>query len=147
MTVLRRLLLVLALFTLAGAVGCAGHRSAGTGGGEKNDVIYTCACGPQCHCGSVSLNPGKCTCGKELTPGHVLKVEGTEALVCQCGKDCSCQLDPKDSSKCGCGKQVKRVDLAGKDVYFCNCMGSCTCNNLSDMPGKCRCGMNLKKAE
>ena len=147
MKVFQKVLVVFSLCMFAGVVGCAGHRGAGTAGGEKHDVIYTCACGPQCQCGTVSVKPGKCACGKDLVPGHVLKVEGTEAIVCQCGKDCACQIDAKDQTKCACGKPVKRVDLSGSGLYFCNCMGSCSCNYLSDAPGKCRCGMDLKKAE
>jgi hypothetical protein len=77
--------------------------------------------------------------------GHVLKVEGSEALLCQCAEGCQCKLDPKDSSKCGCGMTVKRVNMAGTGLYFCNCGGSCFCNTVSDEPGKCGCGMNLKK--
>ena len=152
MTVFQKFLSAIPIIMLVGAAGCTGHRgamqgAAGEAAGGKNDVIYTCACGPQCQCGTASTKPGKCACGEDLVAGHVLKVEGTEALVCQCGRDCTCQLDPKDPTRCGCGKPVKRVDLAGTGVDFCNCMGSCTCNYLSDRPGKCRCGMNLTKAE
>jgi len=27
---------------------------------------YTCACGPDCKCDTISQKPGKCTCGKEM---------------------------------------------------------------------------------
>lgn len=27
---------------------------------------YACACGPDCPCNTISQNPGKCTCGKEM---------------------------------------------------------------------------------
>ena len=27
---------------------------------------YMCACGPDCPCDTISQNPGKCTCGKEM---------------------------------------------------------------------------------
>jgi len=27
---------------------------------------YACACGPECKCDSISQNPGKCTCKKEM---------------------------------------------------------------------------------
>jgi hypothetical protein len=27
---------------------------------------YACACGPECKCDTISQNPGKCTCGKEM---------------------------------------------------------------------------------
>ena len=29
---------------------------------------YACACGPQCPCNSISQNPGKCTCGVDMSP-------------------------------------------------------------------------------
>jgi hypothetical protein len=29
---------------------------------------YTCACGPDCPCKTISQKPGKCGCGKELKP-------------------------------------------------------------------------------
>jgi hypothetical protein len=27
---------------------------------------YTCACGEGCNCGTISQNPGKCACGKDM---------------------------------------------------------------------------------
>jgi hypothetical protein len=79
--------------------------------------------------------------------GHVLKIEGNEALVCTCEKGCKCSLDPKDPTKCGCGKPAKRINLKGTGIYFCNCGGSCSCNIVSDKPGKCKCKMDLKKVD
>ena len=32
----------------------------------KTTGKYTCACGPDCKCDTISQNPGKCTCGKEM---------------------------------------------------------------------------------
>lgn len=115
---------------------------------DRHDVLYTCACGPSCNCNTVSTKPGKCACDKELKWGHVLKIEGNEAILCQCGEGCQCGgLDAKDPSKCVCGNPVKRVSLEGTGIYFCNCGASCFCNTVSDQPGKCRCGMDLKKEE
>lgn len=35
--------------------------------GESNfKATYKCGCGPKCHCKTVALAPGQCTCGKEL---------------------------------------------------------------------------------
>jgi hypothetical protein len=113
----------------------------------RKDVLYTCNCGDECKCNSVATTPGNCKCGKPMKWGHVLKVEGNEAIICQCEEGCTCKLDPKDPSKCGCGKPVKKVNLAGSGLYFCNCGGSCLCNTVSDKPGKCKCGMDLKKVE
>lgn len=112
----------------------------------RADVLYTCACGPECHCTSASTRPGNCTCGKPLKGGHVVKVEGTAALVCMCGEKCKCRIDPKDATLCGCGQALKRVELKGTGLYFCNCGGSCACNTLSAEPGTCGCGMALKQA-
>ena len=120
--------------------------SAGPDNGRK-DLLYTCACGASCDCGTVSTKPGTCACGKEMRETHVVKVEGSEAIVCTCGGGCLCALDDQDPTKCGCGKAVERVELKGKGVYFCNCGGSCRCNTLADAPGACKCGMKLKKVD
>lgn len=113
----------------------------------RQDVLYTCNCGPQCACKTVSTQPGKCACGMALTWGHLLKVEGNEAILCTCKEGCHCKLDPNDPSKCGCGNPVKRVSLQGTGLYFCNCGGSCFCNTVSATPGPCKCGMMLKKVD
>ena len=139
-----KLLLIGACLSLLFA-GCASTKATSTKA-ERKDVLYTCNCGPQCKCNTVSTEPGKCACGVPLKWGHVIKVEGNEAILCQCEEGCQCAgLDPKDPAKCVCGTPVKRVNLAGTGIYFCNCGGSCTCNTVSAKPGVCRCGMNLKK--
>jgi hypothetical protein len=80
--------------------------------------------------------------------GHVIRVEGDEAILCQCHEGCKCGgLDPKDPTKCMCGNPVKRISLKGTGLYFCNCGGACSCNTVSATPSKCRCGMDLKKAD
>jgi hypothetical protein len=114
---------------------------------ERHDVLYYCNCGPECNCNTVSIHPGDCKCGKPMKWGHILKIEGTDAILCTCGKGCKCGLDPNDPTKCGCGNPVKRVSLKGTGIYFCNCGGSCMCNTVSDKPGKCKCGMDLKKVD
>jgi len=111
----------------------------------RADVLYSCACGDGCDCNSVSTKPGNCRCGKPMAWGHVVKVEGSEALVCRCAEGCNCKQDAADPTKCGCGKPLKRVDLSGSGLFFCNCGGSCTCNTLSAEPGNCKCGMPLKQ--
>lgn len=107
-----------------------------------SNVLYVCNCGPECKCNTVSTKPGKCGCGAELVPMHILKIENEDAILCTCGKDCTCKLDPNDPSKCGCGKQVKRVSIKG--MYVCSCGSGCECNTVSDKPGKCKCGADLK---
>jgi hypothetical protein len=32
----------------------------------KTTGKYSCACGPDCKCDTISQNPGKCTCGAEM---------------------------------------------------------------------------------
>ena len=115
---------------------------------QRRDVLYTCNCGPKCKCTTVSTKPGNCGCGQPMKRGHVVKVEGNEAILCMCEEGCKCSgLDPKDPTKCACGNPVKRVNLKGTGIYFCNCGGSCTCNTVSDSPVKCKCGMELRKVD
>ena len=114
---------------------------------DRHDVLYTCSCGLQCNCNTVSTKPGKCDCGRILKWGHVLKIEGTEAILCQCAEGCQCYgLNPQDPTKCTCGVSTKRVSLVGTGIYFCNGGASSFCNYVSDSPGKCRCGNKLTKA-
>ena len=120
---------------------------AATAEAARKDVLYTCNCGPECKCNSVSKAPGACACGKPLVWGHLVRVEGDEALLCRCNEGCQCQIDPKDATRCGCGNPVKRVSLKGTGLFFCNCGGSCRCNTVTTEPAGCRCGMPLKKAE
>ncbi len=132
---------------LALVAGCAAMQK-GEEQAERHDVLYFCDCGPQCNCNTVSTKPGKCACGMKMKWGHVIRVEGNEAIVCQCKEGCRCEgLDPKDPTKCTCGTPVKRINLAGTGIYFCNCGGSCSCNTVSDKPGDCKCGMKLKKVD
>jgi len=135
------LLLTLLVFAVCATMGYAVTEE------KRSDVLYTCDCGKECKCNSMSVNPGNCTCGKPMKWGHVVKIEGNEALLCTCAEGCKCGLDPKDPAKCGCGQPIKRVDMKGKGIYFCNCGGSCLCNTVSDKPGKCKCGMDLKKVD
>ncbi len=113
---------------------------------QRSDVLYSCNCGPDCKCGSVSTNPGNCACGKPMKWGHVVKIDGDEAKVCTCAEGCKCSIDPNDPSKCGCGNTLKKISLKGTGIYYCNCGSSCSCNTVSDKPGKCKCGMDLKKS-
>jgi len=113
----------------------------------RKDVLYACACGAECGCGSLSLKPGNCVCGSPLKWRHALRVEGDTALLCACEEGCRCKLFKDNPNKCGCGLPVQKASLKGKGIYFCNCGGSCNCNTFSDAPGECGCGMKLHKAE
>ena len=83
--------LILAVGLAAVLLGCAGMPPSGTSGGDRSDVLYSCNCGPQCKCNSVSVDPGNCKCGVPLKWGHILKVEGDETLLCQCKEGCQCK--------------------------------------------------------
>lgn len=139
-------------FALVGIVAAAALAAIGFGlvsadETARHDVLYTCACGPDCTCGSVGVRAGSCSCGKPMAWGHVVKIEDSDALVCTCDEGCSCKIHPDDPTRCGCGKPLKRVSLKGTGLYFCSCGGSCTCNHVSDQPGECGCGMKLEQAE
>jgi hypothetical protein len=110
---------------------------------DKSQVYYVCNCGDDCKCNSISKEPGKCTCGKEVADMHLLEIEKNTAVLCRCGAECSCERSKKDPNLCGCGKPVKTVDITGK--YACTCGGGCKCNTVSDKPGKCGCGKEMKK--
>ena len=148
MRIIRYVFVGLLMAILAGCAAMETETATTPAQPDRQDVLYTCNCGPQCNCNTVSTKPGKCACGAPLKWGHVLKIEGNEAILCQCMEGCKCGgLDPNDPTKCVCGNPVKRVNLAGTGIYFCNCGGSCYCNTVSDKPGKCKCGMNLKKVD
>jgi hypothetical protein len=110
---------------------------------DKSQVYYVCNCGADCKCNSISKEPGKCTCGKEMAAMHLLEIEKNTAVFCTCGAECTCERSKTDPSKCGCGKPVKLVDLKGK--YVCACGAGCKCNAISDKPGKCTCGKEMKQ--
>jgi len=160
-TLILGLLTVLLLLMLGGCGPCCWKRGCATEGCRmqmaqapvakatedvRPDVLYTCNCGPDCKCNSVSKSSGNCTCGKPLAWGHLVRIEDDEALLCTCGEGCKCQIDSKDKTRCGCGNPIKRVSLSDTGLYFCNCKGACGCNYVSVDSGNCRCGMPLKKS-
>ena len=148
----------LVMLTLVVALGCGGAATEAPAPAEevvvdvveeqpvveaRNDLVYTCNCGPECACGSISKDPGTCDCGSELVQTHVLLMDGNVASLCSCGGDCTCELNAEDPTKCGCGKEVKQMNLEGKGLYYCNCGVSCKCNSIASEPGTCACGMDL----
>jgi len=141
---------------LALVAGCGGSPSETTATAEmiaepapapveevRHDMVYTCACGDDCDCGSVSTEPGNCACGNELKAAHLVKVEENEGLLCTCEAGCTCEINAEDETKCTCGSDLKRVSFQDTGIYYCNCGGSCTCNHVSSEAGKCSCGMDL----
>jgi hypothetical protein len=137
-------LVLLGFAMLLGAAAIAAEKDA-QASAPRRDVLYSCACGPDCSCAKAALEPGKCKCGKPLAWGHTLKIEGADAFVCTCKEGCTCKLDPKDPTKCGCGEKLKKVSLKGSGLYACACGPTCTCNTVSGTPGKCGCGKDLTK--
>jgi len=109
----------------------------------RNDIVYICACGEDCDCKTVAVEPGNCACGNELKSAHLVKVEGNEGLLCTCSEGCACEINAEDETKCTCGSDLKRVSFEGTGLYYCNCGGSCTCNHVAAEAGKCGCGMDL----
>ncbi len=103
------------------------------------DSWYVCSCN-DCNCNTLSKQPGKCICGRELVPARLLKIDGNKGYFCRCGAECSCKLDSEDLTKCSCGNQVSVIDLSGK--YVCSC-----CNIISEKPSRCFCGKELEKLE
>lgn len=117
---------------------------------ERSQLYYACNCADDCTCNSLSNEPGKCGCGKEMTAMHMLEIEKNTAVLCRCGVECSCERSRKDPNLCGCGKPAKTVDITGKYACACGytscvCSGGCHCNTVSDKPGKCGCGKEMKK--
>ncbi len=110
---------------------------------DKSKVYYVCNCKDDCKCDSISKEPGKCKCGTEMVPMHLLAIQKDKALLCRCGAECNCELSKDDPTKCGCGKPVKTIGLKGK--YVCACGDDCKCGAISDKPGKCGCGKEMKQ--
>ena len=93
---------------------------------KVGDEVYVCGCGEGCPCYTISRNPGKCTCDKDLVKTKVNKVEGDKAFVEVKGKEIG-------------------FPMVGK--YACPCGPGCKCDTISQNPGKCACGKELKKVE
>ena len=86
--------------------------------------VYACDCGVTCPCDTLSMKPGKCTCGKEMVKAKVLSVgEGTATLMVS--------------------GEERTFKTIGK--YACACGPKCPCNTISQNPGKCACGVEMKK--
>ena len=93
---------------------------------KVGDEVYVCGCGEGCPCLTMSKNPGKCTCDKDLVKGKVTKVDKGKATVMVNGKE--------------------RV-FPTKGKYACACGPKCNCDTISQSPGKCGCGVEMKPVE
>ncbi len=102
------------------------------GSGKMNlkvgDEVYACNCGPDCPCQTMSRNPGKCTCGKDMVKAKVMSVEEGQVML---------KADSWDSER--------PFKTTGK--YTCACGPDCKCDTISQNPGKCTCGTEMKKVE
>lgn len=85
--------------------------------------VYACGCGDGCDCHTLSRNPGKCTCDKDLVKSKVLKVDEGMVVLDVNGKE-------------------KTFPTTGK--YTCACGPTCNCDTISQNPGKCSCGKPMK---
>jgi hypothetical protein len=93
---------------------------------KVGDEVYACNCGEKCPCDSMSMNPGKCTCGNDMVKASVTKVEPGKATLKSAG-----------------WTQERVFKTVGK--YTCDCGPGCKCNTISQNPGKCTCGVDMKK--
>jgi hypothetical protein len=87
--------------------------------------VYACNCGEACPCDTLSNNPGKCTCGKDLVKAKVVSVgDGKAGLIAEGWE------------------KPREFAVAGK--YVCACGPQCPCDTISQNPGKCTCGVEMK---
>jgi hypothetical protein len=93
---------------------------------KVGDERYVCNCGEDCPCKTISTNPGKCTCGKDMVKAKVVKVD----------------KDKADFMAEGWKKERSFKTVA---KYICNCSPDCKCGTISQNPGKCSCGKEMKK--
>ena len=131
----RSFIYVSAVVLLVGliAVGCSNTMTAA----NKKDVelrpemkvavgqeLYACNCGATCPCDTLSMNPGKCTCGKDMVKAKVQSVGQGTAVLRVSGEE-------------------RTFKTIGK--YACACGPKCPCNTISQNPGKCSCGVEMNK--
>lgn len=93
---------------------------------KAGDEIYACNCGESCDCNTMSRNPGKCTCGKEMVKAKAAGIESGKAMLQAAGWE-----RPRSFRTTG--------------VYACNCPPECKCDTISQKAGKCTCGVEMKK--
>lgn len=90
------------------------------------DEVYACGCGDGCPCRTISRNPGKCVCNKDLVKSKVMKVEEGMAVLDVNGKE---------------------ETFPTKGKYACACGPSCNCDTISQSPGNCTCGTPMAPVE
>ena len=123
---MKKLLIFTIVFTLALASLAIADKVKMTA--KVGDELYVCACGEGCPCDTMSRNPGKCTCDKDLVKTKVTKVEkgkitvesrkkpfaSVAKYVCDCGPECKCDTISQNPGNCTCGKKMKMVEVKPK---------------------------------
>lgn len=93
---------------------------------KVGDEVYVCNCGEKCPFNTMSMSPGKCTCGMDMVKAQVIKVEEGKATV-----------------KAEGWEKERVFRTIGK--YACDCSPGCKYGTISQNPGKCTCGADMKK--
>ena len=93
---------------------------------KANDKIYSCNCGIECPCDTLSNNPGNCTCGRPMVNATVKGIDG-------------------DTARLKADEWNEERPFKTKGNYVCGCPPSCTCNTISQNAGKCTCNVDMKK--
>jgi hypothetical protein len=119
---MKKLLIFTIVFTLALASLAIADKTKMTA--KVGDELYVCACGEGCACDTMSRNPGKCTCDKDLVKTKVTKVEKGKITV-----------------------ESRNKPFVSKAKYVCDCGPECKCDTISQNPGNCTCGKKMKMVE
>jgi len=119
---MKKLLIFTIVFTLALATLAIADKTKMTA--KVGDQLYVCACGEGCPCDTMSRNPGKCTCDKDLVKTTVTKVEKGKITV-----------------------ESRKKPFASVAKYVCDCGPECKCDTISQSPGNCTCGKKMKMVE
>ena len=115
---MKKLLIFAIVFTLSFATLAFAAKTRMTA--KVGDELYVCACGESCPCDTMSRNPGKCTCDKDLVKTKVTKVEKGKITV-----------------------ESRKKPFVSKGKYACDCGPDCKCGTISQNPGNCTCGKKM----
>lgn len=124
----RKVVAVLGVFLLIGLVAASYGGTKSSWDFKGGEEAYVCNCGIECPCNTISNNPGKCTCGKDMVKAKVTKADGKTAFF-----------------KTEGWKDERPFKTEGK--YACACNPSCPCNTVSQNPGKCTCNVDMKQVQ
>ena len=124
---MKKIAWLLAVVFMVAAVTLVFARDKSTIDLKTGDDVYACNCGEKCGCKTMSMNAGKCTCGKDMVKAKVTKVEGGAVTLTAAGWE-----------------KARAYPATGK--FMCACGASCKCDTVSQEAGKCTCGTEMKKA-